>query len=287
MHHRSALVVLTLFCAHSTLSANTTYDFGGTTNVSFATTSYTVAGTLASWTEAYTGGAGTTEQIDCLVAVLNITDTCGSPGPGSSKHIGIPSAPSNSGILPAGTTNYVEVDGDPTWGAPAWTTMTGLTVGGEYEISFYQASNEENGNNKIYDDSWQVYLIPGAASGSYICPVCATPVNPLPGDLAFTSPAMHNTGAVSTPWQLETFVFTATSATEILEFVTDAVATTAGAFQPPLLDLAGVSSQAVPEAGTWALTIIGVGLVFAGSRLRRRRSPAFKRVLDAHVATKR
>jgi hypothetical protein len=287
MHLRSALVVLTLFCLHSTLSANITYDFGSTTNVSLATTSYTVAGSVSSWTEAYTGGTGTTEQIDCLVAVLNITDTCGSPGPGSSKHIGIPSAPSGSGILPAGTANYLEVDGDPTWGAPVWTNMTGLTVGAKYELSFYQASNEENGNNKIYDDSWEVYLIPGAASGPYICPVCATPVDPLPADLAFTSVPMHNTGAKSTPWQVEKFVFTATSASEILEFVTDAVATTSGAFQPPLLDLAAVSSQAVPEAGTWALTIVGAGLVLAGSRLRRRRSPAFKRVLEAPVSTKR
>jgi hypothetical protein len=166
--------------------------------------------------------------------------------------------------------------------------MTGLTLGATYQVTFYQATSEENGNNQADNDSWQVYVLPGLTSGVYICPTCATPVNPDPGDLAFTSPATANSGGVSTPWQMETFTFTATNVTELLEFVTDAVAKAGGAVEPPLLALAGVSSgQVTPEPGTWVLTILGAGLVFAGSKLRRRRIPiGYKRVVKAQVAAK-
>lgn len=277
MHLRSTLVpALTLFCA-STLMANTTYSFGPAVNESLDANNPVY--TAGVWTEVTNNS---TEQIDCMVQVLDITNTCGNPGPGSSQHISIPSAPSNSSILPSGTNTYLEVDGDPTWGAPVWTDMTGLLVGDEYQISFYQASNEENGNDKAYDDYWEVYAIPGTGAGPYICPVCSTPIDPDPGDMVFKSDEMVNLGARSTPWELETFTFIATSTNEILEFVTDAVAVSPGAFQPPFLDLAGVSSADVPEPATWLLTVVGACLVLAGSRVRRRlRGPsvAYKRVI--------
>jgi hypothetical protein len=270
MNLRVTLVVL--LCAigaQATLTASTSYSFGTSTNISFA--SEPTAYTAGVWTENYTG---TTEQIVCVVGltVANETNTCGNPGPGTSQHISITTGgqPGNSTILPTGTTQYAEIDGDPAYGAPISTNMTGLTIGATYQVSFYQASNEEDGNDKAYNDNWNVYVIPGAASGTYICPVCSTPVNPLPADLAFTSTVMANAGSVSTPWQLQTFAFKATSATEILEFVTNAVAVTAGAFQPPLFDLAGVTTQLAPEPGTWVLTLLGAGFVFAGSKLRKR-----------------
>lgn len=249
----------------SDLTANTTYSFGSAVNSSLDSNAPVY--TAGVWTEVTNNG---TEQIDCMVALANIGHTCGSPGPGSSVNIGIPNAPGNTAILPTGTATYLEVDGDPTWGAPVWTDMTGLTIGDDYLLSFYQASNEENGNNKAYNDSWDVYIIPGASSGPYICPVCSTPINPDPSDLVLTSQVMANPGATSTPWELETVRFTATSTSEILEFVTDAVAVTAGAFAPPFLDLAGVSTAEAPEPGTWALTILGAGAAFAAARLRKR-----------------
>ena len=93
-------------------------------------------------------------------------------------------------------------------------------------------------------------------------------------DLAYTSPAQLNTGHISTPWELESFTFTATNVTEVLEFVTEAIVTSSGAFQPPLLALADVTlSQVTPEPGTWVLTILGAGVVFGAARLRRRFSP--------------
>lgn len=271
----SALAVLLAVGAQGTVRASTSYSFGSSSNLSLASESTPyVAG---SWTEAFFGTISTTnEQIDCIVALTTTTNTCGNPGPGTSQHISLPAASGNRKILPAGTTNYLEVDGDPTYGAPVWTTMQNLLVGQNYTISFYQASNEENGNNKAYNDSWEVYVIPGSGTGPYLCPqsFCAgitTQTSVDSGDLAFTSAAMNNTGAKATPWELQSFTFKATNTTELLEFVTNAVATTSGTFQPPILDLADVTLSA-PEPGTSALALLGVGILVAVRKRSRRRS---------------
>jgi hypothetical protein len=271
MNIRSSLVLLlTLVCAQATLTATTTYSFGTGTQTSFATNSYT-AGV---WTENFSGTVGaTTQQIVCVVGftVADEQNTCGNPGPGNSAHISVDTTGGQPANAPGGISNYIEIDGDPQYGAPISTEMTGLIVGATYKVSFYQASNEEDGSNKAYTDSWQVYAIPGTA-GVYICPVCGTPVNPDPSDLFFTSAAMNNPGASSTAWVLESHNFTATATTEVLEFVADAVAVVPGNFAPPLLDLAGVSlSQTTPESGTWELAVVGLSLIFAAGRLRRKR----------------
>jgi hypothetical protein len=274
MTFRFKICLLGFVCLQANVFAGISYSFGAAVQFSFA--SGTPAYTAGVWTEFFSGTlANTSQQIDCVVGftVANETNTCGNPGPGSSKHIPITTAgqPGNSAILPAGTPNYAEVDGDPQWGAPIYTTMTGLIIGATYQISFYQASNEEDTNNQAYQDRWRVYIIPGATTGVYICPVCTTPVNPIPGDLAYSSHVMNNTGAMATPWQLETFTFKATTSSAILEFVTEAVG--AAPFAPPLLDLAAVTSQQIaPEPKTWILTALGAGLFLAAGQLRRHRA---------------
>ncbi len=231
MQIRFAFAVALLLCAQATVTASTSYTFGSSTNASLASDSTPYVSGF--WTEAFFGTtATTTQQIDCIVTLTNTTNTCGNPGPGSSAHIGLPAAPGNRGILPTGTTSYLEVDGDPTYGAPVWTAMQNLVVGVTYTVSFYQASNEESGNNKSYNDSWEVYVIPGSGPGPYLCPqsFCAgisTQTTTNSGNLAYTSTAMANAGRVATNWQLQSFNFKATSSTEVLEFVTNAVATTA------------------------------------------------------------
>lgn len=306
MKIRLALVIpLALFCAQATLSATNSYSFPfGTANVTSSSGTPANSGgntfdsgggdptyTAGAWTEDYYGTNTTTgEQIVCVVGLGLTTaqeaNTCGNPGPGTAQHIGITEGgePGNSSSLPAGTTNYLEIDGDPAYGAPVSTDLTGLTVGNVYQLSFYQASNEEDGSDKPYNDSWEVYLLPGAAGGAYLCPqsFCTglTTQSTDSGDLDYTSPVMANNppvpgNAVSTPWELETYNFVAANTSEVLEFVTNAVAVTNGGFAPPFLDLAGVTltnEGAVPEPSTLTLSILGAGLVFAGSRLRRRSS---------------
>jgi len=288
MNLRVTLVALLAFtCAQATMTATTSYSFGSATQFDLYNGVTTSAAGV--WNETINTNL-TSQSIVCVNALANLTSVCGNPtGPDDSVSINLPSAPQNQAILPTGTTNYLIIDGDDTYGAPVSTDMTGLTVGANYVVTFYEASTEETGNSQADTDEWQVYVIPGATTGTYICPTCATPVNPLPGDLAYTSTAMLNPAGGTTNWQQQTFTFQATNATELLEFVTDAVRTSGtGAVLPPLLALAGVSSsQAAPEPGTWVLTILGAGLLFAGAKFRRRSSsPAYKRVVGAHVATK-
>lgn len=66
-------------------------------------------------------------------------------------------------------------------------------------------------------------------------------------------------------WQLETFDFAATSGSTTLTFAADPL--TAGQFYGPALDNVSISSA--PEPGTWALLILGFGVM--GAALRRAR----------------
>ena len=166
------------------------------------------------------------------------------------------------------------------WGAPIYSELTGLIANGTYTVTFYEASNEENGNTKAYDDNWLVYGDPGATTGTYMCPtlsVCTLnstsyQVNPPAGwSLLDTSTVMDNLGGEATDWEEQSFTFKATSTTEVIEFVANAVAVTAGTFMPPLLDLAAVT-VGTPEPACLELIIVGLGAAFVMKRLRRRRS---------------
>jgi len=283
MKHRFALAVLLPLCAQATLTASTTYDFGAATTISLSDESTAYTG--GAWTaETYSGS--TSQQIDCVVAFTgasSTSDVCGTAGTnlGSAANVSVVNVP--GGTAPAGA-NYLMVDGDPHWGAPISTVLS-LTVGDSYTLSYYQASNEESPDNTAYDDNWQVYLIPGSTAAN-ICPqsYCTTHAAQTvvdSGDLVHNSPVMHNPGANSTPWVNDTYTFTATATSEVLEFVTNVLlpgtpdtVPTGGSFQPPMLDLADVTltqnSSSTPEPSTWELTMLGAGVVFAASKLRRR-----------------
>lgn len=306
MNFRSALVVsLALLGAQTTLTASTSYGFGtipttpnppnNGVGVSLGNENY-LAGV---WTETNVNGVTTTanngntdENIVCIVTLAGTTNVCGNPGPNGAASISIPAAPTNTAPLTgAGVTNYLLTDGDPQWGAPVWTQLNGLVSGDGYQISFYQAANEEDGNSHAYDDSWLAYLLPTSdTTGTYICPqaYCSDnggTVTAAPGGstLAFngntSTTLMADTAGGTIGWEQETFTFVATATTQVLEFVTnvaasgtDAVLGAGTTFEPPLLALADVTltDNSVPEPGTWTLTLLGAGLVFAGSRLRRR-----------------
>jgi hypothetical protein len=270
---RFALGLLLTLCAQATVTASTSYTFGATNDISLA--SEPTAYTAGVWTEAaYPNTATTGEQIDCVVALADTGHICGNPGPGSSVNIGIPTAPGNTVILPTGTTNYMMVDGDPTYGAPVWTKLT-TVINENYVVTFYQASSEENGNSQHYDDNWDVYVIAGAGPGPYLCPqaACAaiTTQTTSPPAITYPSLVMNDPAATTTNWVKQSFAFKATAASEILEFVSNAVSVPAGqAFAPPFFALAGVTMD-TPEPGTWALVALGVGLVFGAARRRSAR----------------
>ena len=142
---------------------------------------------------------------------------------------------------PAGG-NFVEMDGDPTYSSAITQTITGLTAGKSYNVTFYQAAGQQKGFNGATTERWQVSL----------------------GDQTELSDkyslASHGVGA----WEAESLNFTATSASEVLSFL--AIGTPNG--EPPIAFLDGVSLSAAPEPATWALMLGGFALVGAAQRRR-------------------
>lgn len=293
MNYRFILAGLFSLCAQATLTASSLYNFGTITgnnagngiSLDSEPTAYQTNSTVP-WYEDNSGSGVTSEQIDCVVAFATTANSCGSPGPGSSASIAV-YAP--GGTLPPGVSNYLMMDGDPEWGAPVSIDLTGLTAGASYTLSFYEASSEETTAtpHTAYDDSFQVYILPGASSGTYLCPqaycsAATTETTIDSSDLAFTSAVMDNPGGAATNWSTaQSFSFTVPSGMTnvVVEFVTNVASSTGAAlpsnvtFMPPMLDLAGVTltpNTSTPEPGTWGLTMLGAGLIFVSGKLRRR-----------------
>jgi hypothetical protein len=137
-----------------------------------------------------------------------------------------------------------------------YTSVSGLTAGNQYSVSFYQAAAQQTGYSGATTDYWQVGL--GTTYGS------STFIN---------ATLMSDASQSSVGWQLQTLTFTAVASTEILSFM--AVGTPTG--QPPFALLDGVTiTQAVPEPASLTLMAAGL-LVLAGARAwynRRVRLPA-------------
>jgi PEP-CTERM motif len=147
---------------------------------------------------------------------------------------------------------FVGLDGDPNFTGALTQTITGLTSGVEYQLSFYWAGAELF--NRTGYTSIQL-------TGSF-------------GGDSFATPVYPNSNPAGTPgsfsgWTPETFDFVATSSSEVLSFL--AVGSPA-ANLPPFALLDGVSLTAVPEPSTWAMMLVGFsGLGYAA--YRRRRTP--------------
>ncbi len=126
-------------------------------------------------------------------------------------------------------------------------SISGLTVGQTYQLSFYQASMEQAGYSGAFTGSWEVGF---------------------GNQLAF-SQSMANPSQGYTGWTLQTMDFTATSMTQALLF-----AATATNSYPPFLLMDGVSLTAVPEPASIAM--VGVGVLALVMLRRRRRTDSVK-----------
>lgn len=153
------------------------------------------------------------------------------------------------GPFPANSPNggkFVIADGDPIYRDAIWQTIAGLTIGGVYELNFFQAAGQWSGRPSAENttERWQVSF----------------------GDETKKSEAYHLPFAGAGPWQLQTMRFTATATSQVLSFLADG--TPAGA--PPMSLLDGVSLSAVPEPSTWAMLLTGFAAVGGAMRARRR-----------------
>jgi hypothetical protein len=151
--------------------------------------------------------------------------------------------------------NFVALDGDPTPGARQTLsqTVSGLTVGGTYTLTFDWAATQ--------------YEYVNGPTGDWSGPTTNKVEVSLGGVTKDTAVVSVGSEGFS-GWMTQSFSFTATSASELLQFVS--LGTPIG--EPPVALLDGVSLTGdVPEPSTWAMMGVGfVALGFAGYRRRRR-----------------
>jgi hypothetical protein len=128
------------------------------------------------------------------------------------------------------------------------TTVTGLTAGHAYAVTFYWAGSQQFGFDGATTEGWRVNFGSGPAQ---------------------STPTIPNVNHGFTGWQTSTFTFLADGTSDTLSFL--ALGTGAAAL-PPFALLDGVSVTSVPEPATWAFMIFGFGGI--GALIRRRRSAA-------------
>jgi hypothetical protein len=157
--------------------------------------------------------------------------------------------PANGGVpgnaLPATSPqggNYVAADGAYEVDAIRQ-TITGLTVGKKYLLSFYFAAAQQDGYTGDTTEQWQVSL----------------------GTETHATPILSNPSHDFQAWRRQTFTYVAVATSEVLSFL--AVGTPNG--EPPFSLLDGASMTEVPEPATVA--VLGAGLFGLGlTRLRKR-----------------
>ena len=78
---------------------------------------------------------------------------------------------------PSGNNNFIEADGDPSYSFSFNQTISGLTVGQNYDVSFNQAAGQQSGNLRgPTTEQWQVSL----GSDTQLSAVMNTPSRCLP-----------------------------------------------------------------------------------------------------------
>ncbi len=123
-------------------------------------------------------------------------------------------------------------------------TVSGLSIGTDYLLTFYQAAAQQTGFTGATTDQWSVTFGNSPATLSSLMSI---------GTAGFAA------------WNRVTMTFRATGTSQLLSF--NAIGTPSSS-QPPFALLDGVSLFAVPEPATWALML---GSVVGISALVRRR----------------
>jgi hypothetical protein len=167
-------------------------------------------------------------------------------GPGNGVNNGL------TATSPAGG-NFLALDGDPAFGSSASQTINGLKAGERYVLTFDWAAAQWRNN--------QATLWNGATSEQF---------NVSLGGETQQTGVLNIASHGFSGWQTGTLTFTATTGSELLDFVTNGAPYGGG--EPPVALLDGVSLTGVPEPTTWAVMVLG--LLGVGGLARRRRQAA-------------
>lgn len=257
-----------LFVIGLSLSAQADPLLPGVKNLNF--TSYTGAAPKNYFTSVnpvgWTGGTG-----------LIFIDAPGTADNGSYLSV-YPPFPTNS---PVGG-NFVEADGNPTFESGFNQTITGLTPGQTYTLTFYQGAGQQQGfgSGLPTTERWIVSL--GTAGLSL---AGGGPTDPTYGptdiyystdpnaSIASTQLMTTPSGGV-TPWQFVSVNLTADSTTDLLSFL--AWGDNGSTINlPPIVFLSGVNSPNVTIPEPRSLLLSGLALLMTlalGIVIRRRRS---------------
>jgi hypothetical protein len=209
-------------------------------------THFGYAGVVTGWSSPSTGSDYNLYFFD------NATATSGDA---ASRYPGEQQRPNSNFVARAGGGAFMVLDADPGFSGPLQQTVNGLTVGQQYELSFWWAAGELS-NRQGYTFS--------QLTGSFGGDAFAT--NPFFNSHPFNAPGFANQTGDFSGWQQVSFNFTAHTTSQLLSFL--AVGAPA-ANLPPVAFLDGVSVRAVPEPAVWGLMLMGFGGLGVVARRRR------------------
>lgn len=228
--------------ARANLITNGSFEtFTGTATNPFVD-SVTKGQQLTGWKGSVAGEAsGSYPGLVCVESASSTNPFCGYAG-----------LAHNPGGSPDGG-NYIMFDADPNNTSTISQTVSGLTIGKQYSLTFYDAATYQSPTGgTTYTGNKDLYFSVTFGSQTLSAP----------------SP---NPNTTFSAWQQVTLLFTATSTTQTLSF-----AAVAPAGQPPVLLLDGVDLvAATPEPATWIMLGLGCLLVGLGKiRIHKKIPPA-------------